>query len=165
MKHPIFILIILSLSVFATSCRTGKTASVSTYAVTDSLHISEFHNIAAQSVFKDSVAVERVVYVRDSVILTADTSGNIIDSRRFRFVDSNSSRERSRDRLEEKTLKDSVAGKQSAVVVTQKETAVSAAEKRTGWRDKIRNIIGDIITIATTLIVVASFYRLASRKE
>lgn len=150
---------------FAASCRTGKTASVSAYAVIDSLHISEFHNIAAQSVFKDSVAVERVVYVRDSVILTADTSGNIINSRRFRFVDSNSSLERSRDRLEEKQLKDSVAGKQSTVVVTQKETAVSAAEKRTGWRDKIRNIIGDIITIATTLIVVAAFYRLASRKE
>ncbi|MDE6255209.1 MAG: hypothetical protein K2M39_03345 [Muribaculaceae bacterium] len=165
MKHSIFILIILSLSMFATSCHTNKTASVSMDSVNDTLHIEELHDMAVQSILEDSVTLERVVFVKDSVILTTDTSGNVIKSERFHTIDTSSNRERLRNHRESKERKDSVTGKSSSVKVNKKDIILEPQEKRLGWWDRTLDAAGDVIATSIILLGMILFLWLVKRTQ
>ncbi|MDE7442159.1 MAG: hypothetical protein K2M69_08345 [Muribaculaceae bacterium] len=173
MKYATLIYLIFTLGVLSTACRTNKTASVSTSITTDSLISVHLREIVRQSIIKeqqnDSVAIKRVVVVKDSVVLTADTSGNVIKSERFRSTDSATDRarisNRESDRQSNEESKDSVADSHNSMVNADNETTITPSERELGWWERTTNAIGDVLTIATVLIVIAGFLWLIKRKK
>ena len=173
MKYATLIYLIFTLGVLLTACRTNKTASVSTSVTTDSLISMHLCEIIRQSIIKeqqnDSVAINKVVVVRDSVVITADSSGNVIKSERFRSTDSATDRERisnrESDRQSNEESKDSVADSHNSMVIADKETTITPPERELGWWEKTTNAIGDVLTIATVLIVIVGFLWLIKRKK
>lgn len=173
MRYATLIYLIFTLGVLLTACRTNKTASVSTSVTTDSLISVHLREIIRQSIIKeqqnDSVAIKRVVVVRDSVVITADTLGNVIKSERFRSTDSATDRarisNRKSDRQSNEESKDSVADSHNSMVNADNETTITPPERELGWWERTTNAIGDVLTIATVLIVIVGFLWLIKRKK
>ena len=173
MRYATLIYLIFTFGVLLTACRTNKTASVSTSVTTDSLISMHLRKIVRQSIIKeqqnDSVTINKVVVVRDSVVITADSSGNIIKSERFRSTNSATDRarisNRESDRQSNEESKDSVVDSHNSIVSADTETTITPPERKLGWWERTTNAIGDVLTIATVLIVIVGFLWLIKRKK